>query len=126
MGDTAKNLIPTGYTIFHPNGVIGSGTIDWPHDPGYEAIKRLVTPLLGGTFLERVTVWLTADYRPGNDGRYADMFVDDEGAVKQLPRNEAATTIYRCNWLTQHPKTEPESMPAIHGVAVLFDRRVWY
>ena len=57
--------------------------------------------------------------------RPADMFVDEIGAIKSLPRNEAATAIYRANWLKQHPRTDPESLDAIYGPAVLFHRIVW-
>jgi hypothetical protein len=53
------------------------------------------------------------------------MFVDETG-VGRLPRNEAATAIYRNNWLTQHPSVPAESISAIYGTAVLFARRVWF
>lgn len=84
----------------------------------YPAIRELITPLLDGGGLEHVTVL--------HDGQRADMFVDDESVGKGLPRNEAATAIYRNNWLTQHPDAEPESLPAIYGPAVLFSQRVWF
>ena len=56
----------------------------------------------------------------------ADMFVDEDGLTKRLPRNKKATAIYRNNWLTQHPNTDPESMACIVGPAVVFSARVWY
>lgn len=74
-------------------------------------------PLLDGGDLEHVSVLF--------GGRRADMFVDDRGIEKDLPRNEAATAIYRANWLSRHPGADPESIPAIYGLAVLFDRIVW-
>ena len=46
--------------------------------------------------------------------------------MKNLPRNEKATAIYRNNWLTQHPNTDPEMMAFIVGPAVVFSDRVWY
>ena len=58
--------------------------------------------------------------------RYTDMFVDEDGFTKNLPRNEKATAIYRNNWLTQHPNTDPEMMAFIVGPAVVFSDRVWY
>lgn len=57
---------------------------------------------------------------------YTDMFVDEDGFTKNLPRNEKATAIYRNNWLTHHPNTDPESMACIAGPAVVFSDRVWY
>jgi hypothetical protein len=54
------------------------------------------------------------------------MFVDEDGHGRERPRNEAATTIYRANWLRQHPGVDPETLPWIAGPAVLFDRRVWF
>lgn len=73
--------------------------------------------LLDGADYEHVAVL--------HDGKRADMFVDEESACKGLPRNEAATSVYRCNTLTQRPETDPETLPAIYGPAVLFDVRVW-
>ena len=57
---------------------------------------------------------------------YTDMFVDEDGFTKNLPRNEKATAIYRNNWLTQYPNTDPEMMAFIVGPAVVFSDRVWY
>ena len=87
-------------------------------EPGYQALKAIVEPLIDGAPLEHVTVL--------HDGERRDMFVDECGSLNGLPRNEAATAIYRNNWLTQNPKADPESLPAIYGPAVLFSRRVWF
>lgn len=90
--------------------------------PSYEELRALVEPAIpslnGGHAFERVNVWL-------ND-HYTDMFVDEVGVLKDLPRNYLATAIYRANWLRQHPETGPEDMPHIAGVAVLFSDRVWF
>lgn len=67
---------------------------------------------------ERVNVWFGE--------KYTDMFVDEVGIEKGLPRNERATEIYRANWLRAHPKDDPESLPHVAGVAVVFDARVWF
>lgn len=115
----------TTYHVYRP-GVAEPETfdVDWPDDPGYDKLKALIEPLLGEREnLEHVTVL-------HNDAR-ADMFVSDEGKMAQtwrdpLPRNDAATAIYRRNWMTQHPGGDPEKLPMIVGVAVLFDRIVWY
>lgn len=92
--------------------------VDLAKEPGYLALKTVLTPLLDGADLEHVSVLF--------EGRRADMFVDEIGANKGLPRNEPATTIYRANWLAQRPEERPESLPAIYGPAVVFARRVWF
>jgi hypothetical protein len=94
-------------------------------EPGYEALKELITPFLGGAWMERVAVLADFD-QAGAPPKPTDMFVDEDGHSKGLPRNEVATAIYRRHWLNQHPGTDPETLPHIVGVAVLFDRRVWF
>ena len=85
--------------------------------PTLAELEAVIRPLLDGADMEHVAVlW---------DGRRCDMFVDEMGALKKLKRNDYATTIYRNNWLTQHPGTDPESMPAIYGTAILFADIVW-
>lgn len=92
--------------------------IEWSASPGLTALHDLLRPLLDGGQPEHVTVlW---------DGRRADMFVDEDGVQKRLPVNVAATAIYRAAWLRRNPGTDPNSMPAIHGTAVLFERIVWH
>lgn len=100
--------------------------IDWPRAPGYDAIRGLVEPLLdergrGREPLEHITVL--------HEGWGRDMFVSEYGRValtwrEPLPVNEAATRIYRNNRLTQHPDTDPETLPTIAGTAVLFTNRI--
>jgi hypothetical protein len=111
--------------------------IDWDAGPGYDALKKFIVPELAkhngreGN-LERVAVLLTADvmisFKALTRAMPADMFVDDEGAVPDhgLPRNEQATAIYRNNWLTNNKGTDPETLPAIYGCAILFMGRVWF
>ncbi len=109
----------TEYTIFRPGSENGeSGEVDWPAEPGYDLMKALIEPLLDGAHLEHVTVL--------HEGERRDMFVDEMGSVNGLPVNALATPIYRNNWLTRHPNVQPDSMPAIHGTAILFARRVWF
>ncbi len=108
------------YRILRANGVEETSQIDWPHDPGYDRLKALIEPLLDGAHLEHVSVL--------HKGGRADMFVDKEGHCKDppLPRNEAATAIYRAATMRREPKTDPESLPYIVGTAILFDRMVWF
>lgn len=60
------------------------------------------------------------------NGERADMFVDETGVNDGLPRNEAATAIYRAAWLRSHPDVDPESLPHIAGIAVIPWRRLWH
>jgi len=113
-----------------PKKPTGIDAIDYQRDdfdlplfpgPGLEQIKAVVMPALGqGAELERVRVlW---------NGRQADMFVDEIGGPKynRRPRNDAATAIYRAATLRLQPALDPESLPAIYGVAAIFDDRIWF
>jgi hypothetical protein len=118
-----------GYTIYRPDGTSERGEVDWPPDPGYDQIAALVEPLVEGP-IERVRVLDPAkadadEIRGAAD--YLDMFVDEMGHMRTppRPRNEAATAIYRANWLRAHPDVDPEDIAWIAGTAVLFDRPVW-
>ena len=86
--------------------------------PTLKELHDTVEPHLGGNGMEHVLVLLA--------GRPADMFVDEIGVLKGLPRNEKATLIYRANWMARHPKCDRETLPWIAGAAVLFYRRVWF
>jgi hypothetical protein len=105
-------------TIMRPDTDAEVREIDLPADPGFYKLDALLLPLLNGCDLEHVAVL--------HNGERADMFVDETGSLKGLPRNEAATAVYRNNWLTQHPKKSPEALPAIYGPAILFSKRVWF
>jgi hypothetical protein len=54
------------------------------------------------------------------------MFVDAIGTMKELPRNERATALYREHYLSLHPGVDPETQPHICGTAVLFDETVLF
>ena len=117
--------IPTSYLVLKPDGTRIEGSVDWPEQPAYELIQPVVRPLISSlrpdgpySWFERVAVI--------HDGKHADMFVDEHGIQRGLPRNEAATAIYRAGWLSQHPGTDPETLNPIFGDAVLFLRRVWF
>lgn len=120
-----NDLIPTKYLIMRPDEPHETCTIEWPLDPGYSRLKKLLMPLLDGNHLEHVSV--LADFDGGTDFKRADMFVDECGALNGLPRNEAATAIYRRNALTRAPADyDTEQLPAIYGPAILFARLVWF
>jgi hypothetical protein len=82
-------------------------------------IRKVVEPHLQGGRMERVRVF--------HNDIYTDMFVDDNGQEKNLPRNEKATRIYRNNVLTHEPGEypDPEVLPYVYGPAVLFLTPVW-
>lgn len=116
----------TRYRIMRPGELHVTGEVDWPEQPGYAAIKGLVEPILGGR-LEHVTV--LNDFDGSANERRGDMFVDEHSAIDlatRMPRNEAATAIYRRATLHREPHTAPETLPAIYGPAILFSRRIWW
>jgi hypothetical protein len=114
----SETITEVAYTIFRPGMPPMFGAVAWPDEPGYDRIRMLIEPLLEGAHLEHVSVL--------HEGRRADMFVDDEGRLKHLPRNEEATAIYRAAALSREPDRDPETIPFIAGTAILFDRRVWF
>lgn len=104
------------YTIFRPSDAHTTGEIEWPDEPGYKAIAAFVDPIIGG-HLEHVTVL--------HKGARADMFVEEFGAVNGMPVNVAATEIYWAASKARGEHPERDGAPKIHGIAVLFDERVW-
>jgi hypothetical protein len=115
----------TTYTIYHPDGSVSAGEVAWPENPSYELIRLLVEPIIGGP-LERVRVLnpksVEADELTAED--YLDMFVDEMGHPRRKPRNDAATAIYRANWLRAEGG-DPEDLHWIAGTAIVFDRQIW-
>lgn len=108
----------TYYRIIPPSGEAETREAFLAKEPGYAALKALLDPIFGGAYFEHVNVL--------HDGQHLDMFVDEDGHNKRLPRNETATAIYRAAWLDRHPGEDPESLSFIVGPAVLFLRRVWF
>ena len=108
----------TKLKIIQPNGEETEVTLDMAPRPALHDIQAALAPYFGGAYTERVNVL--------EDDGYTDMFVDEDGFAKGLERNEKATEIYRNNWLTQHPDTDPERLGFIVGTAVIFSRQVWF
>lgn len=123
-----SNLITTRYRIMRVDGSSEVRTAELPKEPGYDALRDIIRPLLDDNSFDRVSV--LADFDEGENYRALDMFVDDEGLLKSLRRNEAATTIYRrANLMGRSalpPAKHPEQLLFIVGTVVLFDRRVWF
>lgn len=119
---TAGRLFPTRYLVITADGFRSEHEVQWPYEPGYKLLSATILPHLRavrpGAHLEHVGVLF--------EGMPADMFVDDMGAVVELAVNPEATKIYRTAWLGRYPLTNPETMHAIYGPAIVFRRRVWF
>lgn len=116
-------LMQTDYTVIEPDGTKTHGVVEWPAKPGFRTIAAVVEPVLHkarpGADLERVLVFW--------DGKYADMFVDDCGQMLNLPVNPEATKVYHNNVRVHDPEHAYDArLVSIHGIAVLFNRRVWH
>jgi hypothetical protein len=121
-------LVPTKYLIMRPEQSHETGEVAWPREPSLAEIRGVIVPLLDGGKMEHVSVLADPTFSRGTRGTWlpADMFVDEEFLLKSLPRNGAATAIYRRSWLLTHPECPPDSLPYIDGPAILFSRRVWF
>lgn len=111
-------LILTKMTIISAHAEPVERAVRLPEQPGYSALKALVEPYLEGGKLEHVSVLY--------DDKRTDMFVHDTGALIPLARNVRATAIYRAAALADDPARSAESLPAVFGPAVIFDRQVWF
>lgn len=116
MSKASRKNIETTWTVIPVIGASTTETLIMFSKPSLKDLRELVEPHLEGQKLERVRVFV--------DGAYADMFVGENSAGGI--RNVRATEIYRNNWLTHNPGTDPESLPAISGPAVLVDRVIWF
>ena len=105
-------------TVYHVDGREEVIETDLPPRPNLHQLKEVMAPYFPNAYTEHVSVL--------HNGRHTDMFVDEDGFTKRLPRNEKATAIYRNNWLTKYPNTDREMMAFIVGPAVVFSDRVWY
>jgi hypothetical protein len=115
-------MMETAYTVYFPNGHTRMGHAKIDDETPQKAlagVKAIVLDVIGrDSVMEHVRVWY--------DGKYRDMFVDELGHEKGLPRNENATGIYRANELVHaKPPPKPEALPFIVGPAVLFAKSVW-
>jgi hypothetical protein len=102
--------------IFYPvAGNVEVRVVDCESD--HASLDRLLRPILDGADFEHVLVsW---------NGTPSDMFVGEESSLRDLPMNHKATRIYRARQLERYPRLHPDCLPAIHGVAVLFEEIIW-
>lgn len=90
----------------------------------YSALRDAVEAIVSRPF-EHVRVFTS--FEPGGEPGYTCMFVNENGHLVGLARNEVATQVYRNNVLVHEvPPPSPEDLPWIAGPAVLFKRRVWF
>jgi hypothetical protein len=115
----AKERLPTKYRVFRETGTVTDHEILMEKKAVYDELRSLVEPHLNGARLLHVKV------RCPELGLWTDMFIDDMGALKRLPRNEAATKLYRNGILLKKPNADPEELPYIAGPAVVFLRPIW-
>lgn len=101
------------YTIYEPDGTNSEHEVDLPARPGYDRLKAVLSPLFPGTHFEHVTIL-----------RGPDMFVDEIGAIRGLPVNEAATKLYQEAAIRRG--FDARDLSKIYGRAVVFHQRVWY
>jgi hypothetical protein len=111
--------VPTKYRVIPETGTFADHEILLEQKPVYEDLRCVVEPHLGGARLMHVRVLCPLL------GEWTDMFIDDMGALKRLPRNDGATVIYRNGLLSKNPHDDPEKLPYIAGPAVVFFRPVW-
>jgi hypothetical protein len=115
--------VETKVLIMRPDEPNEGRTVELPRRPTYDQLAAIVRPLLGCEWFEHVAV--LADFAGGLAFHRADMFVDEMGHPKNLPRNGNATAIYRRNALLHQDAKDPETLDWIAGPAVLFERIVW-
>lgn len=119
-------MIETKLLIMRSDQPHETMTVKLSQEPTYDTLAKLIEPLLGCRHMEHVTV--LSDYET-NGYQPHDMFVDEDGIAKGLPRNEAATVIYRRATMVGRTglpvPSNPEILPAIYGPAILFSRIVW-
>ncbi len=116
---TAKKKIPTKYRVITEAGSFADHELLMDKKPVYDDLRNLVEPHLRGARLMHVRVLCPLL------GEWTDMFVDEMGALKRLPRNDAATKIFRNGFMSKRPDDDPEKLPYIAGTAVVFLRPVW-
>lgn len=100
------------YRVIEADGREQRGAAEMSEPPTMGELHALVESHLNAPMF-RITV------KRVGDGTQA-MFIEELAEIKELPRNEKATAIYREQWMADHPKADAEQMPAIYGTAILF------
>lgn len=125
-------MMGTKYKIIEASGNVTERTVNWPKAPKLEYFQKLLLPILGPhSDFEQVSVWVDYAALDATTGDFAarDMFVDDRGKMKMLPRNDVATVLYRNAVMMGKTRyaapPDPEMLSMIYGTAILFERKVW-
>jgi hypothetical protein len=108
-------VTPTQLLVLRPNGLAEIIELGPDEASSYSTLKPRLQALIGEPDLEHVTVW--------HEHRKRDMFVAEGGDL--YPLNPSATSIYRASTMRREPRTNPQSLPEIHGTAVLCGQIVW-
>jgi hypothetical protein len=108
-----KSRIILDYRLFEYNFGFKHGTLTLPKSFNGRKLIEAVQPLLGipTESVGHEYVW----FREGA----SSMFFDMHGQQRELPRNVAATDLLRRGHQFLHPAVDPETLPIIHGNAVL-------
>jgi hypothetical protein len=110
----------TSFRVLSTGGGNSTQSIELDEFPSLAKLREIVEPHLSGAAMLPVRV-LHPDMRTGE---IVDMFVDAAALFKRLPLNVEATRLYRAAHLRFHPEDDPDELPSIAGVAVVFMRRV--
>jgi hypothetical protein len=106
------------FRVLYVDGTEIEGEAVMTVPPTSEELRRVVEPHLQAD-MEHVYI-----FNDRTENHRGDMFVDETGQLKDLPRNESATAMYRRAWVLATGE-DPETLPWIAGVAVVFDEVVW-
>ena len=120
----------TRYRVISPNDMqraLETIAIELVPPITIENLRHLLRPLVDGE-PEHVRVYCA--FEPGGEEAYRDMFVNETGAVDDLPVNSLATGMYYRNVRVHDPAglgsaASLVAAPRIYGVAVLFEKLVW-
>lgn len=121
------SLITTNFTILRPNGIDESGETGLSPEPTLKQLDAVLNPIFHAqrplAHYEHVRILSEA-------GQYVSMFVDAESSLLRMAFNRKATIEYHRNMIVHrnapHIDGIIQASPIIHGVAVLFDRNVWF
>lgn len=102
----------TDYVVMYPDGLRSFGFVDLPEKPSREEICALVGTYITGP---------PSPIRVVHEGTSKDMMVDERGPLADTPYNVYATDI-ACD---SNPGIDADLI-SVFGVAVLFDRPVWF
>lgn len=108
----------TTYQIIRPPGLVEKVEAEFSDDEDKRAEETLavLNKFIPPGYIEHVNVFW--------EGKYMDMFVDEDGHRKRLPVNIWATKIYWNNTIVHQPELADELTEMIVGDAVLFKKGV--